>query len=299
TPALLLTLTFGLGCGAAMTVPTYQSIVPELVPREQLPSASALAAVSVNIARAIGPALAGMVVRRLGIAPVFAVNALTFAAFVLPRLRGRLSDNGLLVVASVAYTAVLVVLALVRNRVVVTVALVPAGTAWMLALSNVNAAVQLFLPGWVRARGLAAYQVVFFGGQALGAPAWGLVAQHVGLVESFLAAAACTAAGVATVRFWPLHDTRDMNREPAAYWAPPRLAVEPDPDAGPVVVTLAYTVAPEDEDEFRAAMLPVRRSRLRSGAVQWGLFRDGEVPDRLVEAYVVPTWQEHMYQHDH
>src|SRR5205823_7876086 len=130
-------------------------------------------------------------------------------------------------------------------------------------------------------------------------PAWGLVAEHGWLVGSSLAAAACRAAGVATVRFWPLYDTRDMNREPAAYWAPPRLAVEPDPDAGPVVVTLAYTVAPEDEDEFRAAMLPVRRSRLRSGAVQWGLFRDGEVPDRLVEAYVVPTWQEHMYQHDH
>ena len=36
TPALLLTLTFVLGCGGAMTVPTYQALIPDLVPRAQL-----------------------------------------------------------------------------------------------------------------------------------------------------------------------------------------------------------------------------------------------------------------------
>jgi hypothetical protein len=41
----------------------------------------------------------------------------------------------------------------------------------------------------------------------------------------------------------------------------------------------------------------VRRSRLRTGAVRWGLFRDGEQPGRFVEAYVVPSWDEHLRQH--
>src|SRR6187551_2218232 len=53
TPALLLTLTFVLGCGAAMTVPTYQALIPDLVPRRQLTAASALGAISMNLARAV------------------------------------------------------------------------------------------------------------------------------------------------------------------------------------------------------------------------------------------------------
>jgi len=41
----------------------------------------------------------------------------------------------------------------------------------------------------------------------------------------------------------------------------------------------------------------VRRSRLRTGAAQWGLFRDGDQPDQFVEIFVVPSWEEHLRQH--
>ena len=54
---------------------------------------------------------------------------------------------------------------------------------------------QFFLPGWVRAHGLAVYQVVFFGAQAAGAVAWGLIAGRLGLIVAFLVAAAVMAAG--------------------------------------------------------------------------------------------------------
>jgi MFS family permease len=186
----------------------------------------------------------------------------------------------------------------VRNPVVVAVALFPAGTAWMVVLSNANAAVQMFLPGWVRARGLGSYQIVFFGGQGVGALIWGLVAQHTSLLTAFLAAAVLTAAGAASVRLWPLIDVRHLNREPAVWWPEPQLVVDVDPADGPVVVTLTYTVKAEDEKAFLTAMRgAVRRSRMRTGAVQWGIFRHGEVPGRMVELYVVPTWDEHLRQH--
>ena len=45
---------------------------------------------------------------------------------------------------------------------------------------TVNATLQLFLPGWVRARGLAIFTIVLFGSQAPGAAAWGFVAEQVG-----------------------------------------------------------------------------------------------------------------------
>ncbi|MFC9789873.1 MFS transporter [Rhodococcus sp. NPDC127528] len=80
TPALLLTMTFLLGCGAALMAPAWQAIQPELVPRDQIPAAAALGGMNVNLARAIGPALAGVLVAGLGPAAVFGINALSFLA---------------------------------------------------------------------------------------------------------------------------------------------------------------------------------------------------------------------------
>jgi hypothetical protein len=60
---------------------------------------------------------------------------------------------------------------------------------------------------------------------------------------------------------------------------------------------VAYTVRPERADEFVDAMQFVRRSRQRTGASRWGLFRDTAAADRFVEVYLVPSWEEHLRQH--
>jgi hypothetical protein len=44
-------------------------------------------------------------------------------------------------------------------------------------------------------------------------------------------------------------------------------------------------------------MIRVGRSRRRTGAQRWHLYQDGADPERFVETYVVPTWQEHLRQH--
>ena len=41
----------------------------------------------------------------------------------------------------------------------------------------------------------------------------------------------------------------------------------------------------------------VRGSRLRTGATEWGLYRDGEMEQRFVEFFIVPSWEEHLRQH--
>jgi MFS family permease len=274
TPALLLTLTFTLGCGMAMTNPAYQAVIPELVPRPQIPSPAALGSIGMNLARAVGPALAGVLIARTGVAAVFAINAGTFLIFavalflwrrqppedaglpepfvaalraggryvrnspvmrrlllrvslfivpavalwallplvadrrlgmgaggyglllaalgvgavvgalVMGRVRAALSTNQMLAAASLTYAVVLAALPLIRVPAVAVILLVPAGSAWMTVLSNLNAEVQLFLPRWVRARGLGTYQMIFFGGQAIGALAWGLLADRIGLVPT-------------------------------------------------------------------------------------------------------------------
>jgi MFS family permease len=72
-----------------MTIPTYGALIPELVGRDQLHAASGLGAISMNIARAVGPAVAGVLVVRLGPTAVFAINALTFVAFAVVLLLWR------------------------------------------------------------------------------------------------------------------------------------------------------------------------------------------------------------------
>lgn len=78
TPWLLLSLTFALGLGAAMNGPAWQAITPELVGESELRAAVTLNSVGFNIARAVGPALGGIVVAALGSGAVFILNALSF-----------------------------------------------------------------------------------------------------------------------------------------------------------------------------------------------------------------------------
>ena len=89
TPALLLAFTFLLGAGSAIQGPAYQALVPEIVPREVIPSAAALSSIGVNVARSIGPALAGLAIAGLGIPFVFALNALSFAVFLVVLISWR------------------------------------------------------------------------------------------------------------------------------------------------------------------------------------------------------------------
>jgi MFS family permease len=386
-PPLLLVFTFLLGAGQALTLPTWQAVIPEVVPREELAAASALGAVNTNLARSAGPAVAGLLVAHVGVAAVFGLNALSFVIFavalvrwrrpaesgtahaerfgpalraggryvryspvvrrillrvvlfvvpgsvvwgllplvaereltmgpggygilltalgagavlgalLMPRVREEIGPNRLLVLSGVVYGGALLVVGTVANTLVVVPVLVAAGLAWMIQVSRMNASLQLFLPSWVRARGFAVYQVVFAGGQAVGALGWGQVTEAYGLRTAFVAAAVLMLLGTATVGWWPLH-RQDGDRTPAVYWAEPHLMLEPHLDDGPVLVSSTYRVTPENRAAFVAAMQAVRRSRLRTGATRWGLFRPGEQADEVVEVYLVPTWDEHLRQHE-
>src|SRR5215218_3996008 len=97
---------------------------------------------------------------------------------------------------------------------------------------------------------------------------------------------------------WSVPETANLDREPAVYWGEPRVAFDPAPDAGPVLVTVEYVVTPEREADFLRAMSHLRQSRLRTGGTSWELYRDGERPDRFVEIFSVPSWEEHLRQHE-
>lgn len=83
SPWGLLACTFVIGLGMVLHIPTWQASVPELVPRSQLSRAIALGSISFNLARAIGPAVGGLLIAAAGVWIAFAANALSFAGVII------------------------------------------------------------------------------------------------------------------------------------------------------------------------------------------------------------------------
>ena len=78
SPAVLLLVTCAMGFGVALNGPAWQAVISELVPRDELPAAVALNSVGFNLARAVGPALGGLVVAAAGPGATFLLNAVSF-----------------------------------------------------------------------------------------------------------------------------------------------------------------------------------------------------------------------------
>lgn len=89
TPWVLLLFTLLAGAGAALTAPAWQAVVPQLVPRADLQPAVALNSIGVNISRAVGPALAGIIIAVAGLSSPFFLNAASFVVVILALLWWR------------------------------------------------------------------------------------------------------------------------------------------------------------------------------------------------------------------
>ena len=113
-----------------------------------------------------------------------------------------------------------------------------------------------------------------------------------------LLAAIVVLAGAVAGVFRRVPETGHLDAQPVVFWADARLAFDPEPDAGPVLVAVHYTVTAERQAAFLEGMDQLRRSRRRTGASRWELYRDGEHPDRFVELFRVPSWEEHLRQHE-
>ena len=83
SPWVLLLFTFLLGLGAALNQPAWQAIIPELIPREELPAAIALGSIGFNVARAVGPAIGGLLVATAGAGVTFLLNAASFVGILV------------------------------------------------------------------------------------------------------------------------------------------------------------------------------------------------------------------------
>jgi predicted MFS family arabinose efflux permease len=218
------------------------------------------------------------------------------AALLRPRLDAVLSRDRIVQFSSVVMVGTIAVTGTVTTVWVIGPVLAVAGGAWTTVTVTLNVAAQRALPWWVRARGLGLYLVVLAGGIALGSALWGALAAW-SIPGAHVAAAVTLALGTLTARRWRLGAVDQLDLRPASV-AHPMVDLEPEPTSGPVLVTLAYRVPPDQQLAFAEAMRRMERDRRRRGAHEWGLYRDLADTDRFVETFVVATWAEHLRQRE-
>src|SRR5947209_912539 len=268
TPWMLVLFTFLLGLGAVINDPAWQAITPEVASPRNHATAVALNSAAFNVARAVGPALGGLVIAATSSGVAFLMNAAGFSGVILflyrwkrpkpelavtgrltesllvglryvrsaptvhcilirtavfsvgassvlallpiiarpygasgyglllgvfglgalagagllPRLRVRLSVDGLVAAAIVLFSVATFGVGRTQNFGWLAVILFAAGMAWISIVACLNVAAQLMTPSWMRARAISMYLLVMHGGMALGRAGWG------GLATKFVSA---------------------------------------------------------------------------------------------------------------
>ena len=218
-------------------------------------------------------------------------------AMLLPRVRAKVSRDALVAGASTIYALAALALAHVHSLALLAVAMLATGAAWISILSALQVSAQMTLPSWVRARGLAAFVVIFMGGMALGSILWGQVATRVGIPAALTIAAAGMAVAIALTWRFKLGAHEVIDFTPSMDWPLPVPAETPEPDVS-VMVTISYRIRADKRAEFVAAMQHVREMRRRNGAYFWQLFHDAEDPTRFIESFMDESWVEHLRQHE-
>ncbi len=255
--------------------------------------ASAVTALMPLVARDLiggGPVTYGVLLGAFGIGAVG-------GAFSSHRLRLSLSNESIVRIALLVFGAASVLAALSRWLLATIPAMLLCGAAWVLALSTFNATVQTSAPRWVVGRALSQYQVVTFGGIALGSWLWGLTTERFGLSVALASSALVMLAGIAIGRRFALKQTDTLNLDPLARWQEPAVKLEIQPRSGPIVVSVEYRIREQNVMEFLRLMNERRRIRRRDGAQRWSLLRDLADPEIWIERFQAPTWLEYVRMH--
>lgn len=218
-------------------------------------------------------------------------------ALTLSHLSRVALPNRIVAVGFTAATAASGLAAEATSLLVLTVSVILAGWAWTTVLATVQAGMQQYLPGWVRARGLSLLLVATFAGQALGAWVLGWVGNTVSLTWTLIAAAVVLFAGAVLAIVLPLKDLHHLDRSAVRGWSTPELVVAAaEEDTRQLQVRVRYEVPPDNQPEFFQTMASLRRIRLRTGARRWQLLEDSEMPGVFYEEFTVGSWSEHEQQ---
>jgi len=383
-PAALLAFTFLIGTGFTIYLPAQGASTNDLVDRSEIPRAVALNAVAFNVARAVGPALAGAIAAAIGSGSAMLASAMFFGVMVVavrgwrspkrtipgvpetiisgiqsglrytrhsPLMRALVLHNFSFTLCASALWALLPVIArdqlglgaggfgmlsagfglgaitsamlvprgihrtslntmvnaavvlwtlsalLVASTSYTALALVGAfgcGASWVGCLASLSAGTQSSAPAWVRARAVAMNLISGQIAMAFGAAIWGTLASASGTRIALAVSAGAMLVLIGINRVMRLKMGDEAMVTPGAALPEIVMAIEPDPDDGPVLIQVEYRIDVPNQDEFLRLIRSNETVRRRNGAVDWRVFRDLAEDARFVERFVIRSWAEYV-----
>ncbi|HEY9092678.1 MFS transporter [Parasphingorhabdus sp.] len=221
-------------------------------------------------------------------------------ALALPSIRQRFDANRLVAAGTLITAAAMALLGLATSVAMALPASVLGGVGWIMVLTSLNVSAQTALPNWVRARGLAITLMVFFGCMSAGSAIWGQVATATSIPTALLIAAAGAVIAIPLTWRAKLGQGEALDLTPAMSWPEPVVsqAMDAAHDRGPVLVTIRYRIDAGDAEAFLSAMNELAGERYRDGAHDWGVYQDAAEPDAWIEWFFLPSWAEHLRQHE-
>ncbi|MCS3765896.1 MULTISPECIES: MFS transporter [Bradyrhizobium] len=213
----------------------------------------------------------------------------------LPEVRKRMSGEAAIRACALSMGGALAAVALSRELILTSVALILAGAVWMLAWALFNIGVQLSAPRWVAGRSLAAYQAASSGGIAVGSWGWGHLTDAAG-VESALLISAGLMFISPLFGLWLRMPRINARSEDAEALAHPEVRLPLTDRSGPLVIEIEYRVSQENARAFHNVMQDVQLFRKRNGAYGWSIARDIADPELWTERYHCPTWLDYLRQ---
>ncbi|MEQ6289092.1 MFS transporter [Vogesella sp. GCM10023246] len=219
------------------------------------------------------------------------------AAFLLPYVRQHLPRDTLLLYGTLLHAAITVLVAHVPSPWLAAVLMPLAGMAWISVANSLTVSAQAALPDWVRARGMSIHQMTMMGSSALGAALWGQVASISSVPTALTIAAGCALLGLLLTRRLTL-GIHNEDKSPVRLWQAPEVAIDIEPDQGPVLIMVEYRIDPSRAEEFAQLMRETRRSRLRNGALSWELFHDTAEPGVYIEQFTDSSWLEYLRRNE-
>jgi len=217
------------------------------------------------------------------------------AGFLVGRMRTQLGLETLVHSGCLIFAAAMAIAAWTRVHALVYLGLVAGGAAWMSVMSTFNTATQTSAPPWVRSRAAALHALSALGAFAFGSAFWGVVSSAFGLQAALTIATLAMLAGMLLAKPFPLRMGQDLEVSPAP-WEDLFVAHEPDPQAGPVAVEIAYRIRADDAQAFLDALSQLRAPRRRDGATFWRIYRDLGDPSRYCERFIVTSWADYLHQ---
>ncbi len=383
-PWALLALTFVIGAGFTLYMPAQQASINDLVSRNELPRAVALGAVAFNVARAVGPALAGALVAWIGSGSTLLASAVFFVAMIvvvrgwkrdetalpgvpetlvsgimsglryarhsapmrsiivrnlsfsvcasalwallpviardqlgldaggfgllfgsfgagavagalsIPRQLQKYPLTRVVTAATLFWVMATTLLASTHYTFVAVIASGAAGAAWVGVLASLSAGTQSAAPAWVRARAVAMNLLAVQASLAVGSIVWGTIASHWDTRVALLAAAVAMMVLLAANRGVRVRMGVEADVTPGAQLPDLGIAIEPQPDDGPVLIQIEYRVDAEQRDAFLRAIRRIGPTRRRNGATSWRVYRDVGDDGRFVERYILDSWAEYV-----